>query len=268
MPGEGAFALIMGIISGYPVGAKIVSNLKEQKVCSDVECERLLAFTNNSGPLFIIGTVGIGLFYDAKIGMLLFICHILACLSVGFIFRWWHINQENPSLNYNKKFRLSSKILLPRSYEAYNETVCFSNLGEILSKSIINAINSVVTIGGFVVLFSVIVSILQNSHILYVINKLLDPLFNLIGISDLYCNGIITGIIEVTNGVQNIALLNTSNYSSQIIICAFLLGFGGFSVLLQVLSITSKAHISIKPYFLGKVLQAMLSALYIKILLP
>jgi len=268
VPGEGAFALIMGIISGYPVGAKIVSNLKEQKVCSDVECERLLAFTNNSGPLFIIGTVGIGLFYDAKIGMLLFICHILACLSVGFIFRWWHINQENPSLNYNKKFRLSSKILLPRSYEAYNETVCFSNLGEILSKSIINAINSVVTIGGFVVLFSVIVSILQNSHILYVINKLLDPLFNLIGISDLYCNGIITGIIEVTNGVQNIALLNTSNYSSQIIICAFLLGFGGFSVLLQVLSITSKAHISIKPYFLGKVLQAMLSALYIKILLP
>ena len=268
VPGEGAFALIMGIISGYPVGAKIVANLKEQKVCSDVECERLLAFTNNSGPLFIIGTVGIGLFYDVKIGMLLFICHILACLSVGFVFRWWHIKQETPVLGHNKKFRLSSKILLPRSYESYNETVYFSNLGEILSKSIINAINSVVTIGGFVVLFSVIVSILQNSHILYVINKLLEPLFNLLGIPNLYCDGIVTGIIEVTNGVQNIALLNTANYSLQIIMCAFLLGFGGFSVLLQVLSITSKAHISIKPYFFGKVLQAMLSALYIKILLP
>lgn len=57
VPGEGSFAFIMGIISGYPVGAKIVSNLYENKVCTKAEAERLLAFTNNSGPLFIIGTV-------------------------------------------------------------------------------------------------------------------------------------------------------------------------------------------------------------------
>lgn len=58
VPGEGAFALLMGIISGYPVGAKIVANLKEQKLCTSIEAERLIAFTNNSGPLFIVGTVG------------------------------------------------------------------------------------------------------------------------------------------------------------------------------------------------------------------
>ena len=57
VPGEGAFALLMGIISGYPVGAKIVANLKEQKLCTATEAERLIAFTNNSGPLFIIGTI-------------------------------------------------------------------------------------------------------------------------------------------------------------------------------------------------------------------
>ena len=57
VPGEGAFALLMGIISGYPVGAKIVCKLKEDGKCSDIEAERLLSFTNNSGPLFIIATV-------------------------------------------------------------------------------------------------------------------------------------------------------------------------------------------------------------------
>jgi len=57
VPGEGAFALLMGIISGYPMGAKIVSDFKSKGICNDVECERLLSFTNNSGPLFIIGTV-------------------------------------------------------------------------------------------------------------------------------------------------------------------------------------------------------------------
>ena len=54
VPGAGAFPFIMGIISGYPTGAKIVSNFKEDSICSDIEAERLLAFTNNSGPLFII----------------------------------------------------------------------------------------------------------------------------------------------------------------------------------------------------------------------
>ncbi len=55
--GEGSFALIMGIISGYPVGAKIACNFRNNNICSKEECERLLSFTNNSGPLFIIGTV-------------------------------------------------------------------------------------------------------------------------------------------------------------------------------------------------------------------
>ena len=68
VPGEGSFPLIMGIISGYPVGAKIVSNLKNQGKISDIEAERLISFTNNSGPLFIIGTVGIGLFKNKQVG--------------------------------------------------------------------------------------------------------------------------------------------------------------------------------------------------------
>jgi len=86
VPGEGSFALIMGIISGYPIGAKIVSNFKEQGICTPEECERLIAFTNNSGPLFIIGTVGISLFSSSLIGFKLFIVHILSCLFTRFYF--------------------------------------------------------------------------------------------------------------------------------------------------------------------------------------
>ena len=46
--GEGSFAFIMGIISGYPVGAKIVCNFRNNNILSKEECERLLSFTNNS----------------------------------------------------------------------------------------------------------------------------------------------------------------------------------------------------------------------------
>lgn len=67
VPGEGAFPLVMGIISGYPVGAKIVTNFRKENICTKEEAERLLTFTNNSGPLFIIGTVGISLFGNTTI---------------------------------------------------------------------------------------------------------------------------------------------------------------------------------------------------------
>ena len=43
---------------------------------------------------------------------------------------------------------------------------------------------------------------------------------------------------------------------------SFLLGFGGISILLQVLSITSNSDISIKPYIIGKLMQGMFAALY------
>ena len=87
--GEGAFAFIMGIISGYPIGAKIATNFRKDNICTKEECERLLSFTNNSGPLFIVGSVGILLYRNTMIGILLFITHLLASLSVGIIFRFW-----------------------------------------------------------------------------------------------------------------------------------------------------------------------------------
>lgn len=90
--GEGSFAFIMGIISGYPIGAKIATSFRSNNILSKEECERLLSFTNNSGPLFIIGTVGIIMFGNTKIGLLLFITHILSCITVGIIFRFWKFN--------------------------------------------------------------------------------------------------------------------------------------------------------------------------------
>lgn len=152
VPGIGAYALVMGIISGYPVGAKIVTNFRNNGLCTKAEAERLLAFTNNSGPLFIIGTVGITMFGNTEIGILLFITHFVSSLLVGFLFRFWKYNDKE-KINAYKKSSSSSA------------TITFSNLGEVLSDSILNAVNTIVIIGGFVVLFSVIISILNNLRI-------------------------------------------------------------------------------------------------------
>lgn len=255
VPGEGAFPFIMGIISGYPVGAKIVADFKKQGLCSDIEAERLIAFTNNSGPLFIIGTVGIGLFKDTKTGILLLITHIFACITVGILFRWWKNSKNKRSTSFiETSNKLPSRISL-------------SNLGEVLASSIMNSISTIFLIGGFVVLFSVVISILNSSGCLELISSFLSPIFKTFGIPSKYIKGIVIGLIELTNGVCSIALIASKNISTNIIICAFLLGFGGISVALQVLSITSKNGISIKPYLLGKFMQGCFAALYTYLIL-
>lgn len=248
VPGEGAFPFLMGIISGYPMGAKIVSNLKTQKICTNAEAERLIAFTNNSGPLFIIGTIGTGLFNNINIGILLFITHIMASITVGFVFRFW-----KSSKRFDKKWGKTN---------SSNSTISLSNLGEIISNSIISSINTIFLIGGFIVLFSVIISILTSSGLLNALSYIFYPILNIFNIPINFASGFLIGLLELTNGICNIANLYYGSISTNIILCSFLLGFSGFSIMLQILSITSKAKISIKPYIIGKLLQSIFASIY------
>ncbi len=203
------------------MGAKLACNLKESKVCTKYEAERLIAFTNNSGPLFIIATVGISMFHSKEIGFLLLFTHLLASLTVGFIFRNWKKNKDDIS----KKFLQTTK---------KEDTISFSNLGEILGDSIKSSINLILTIGGFIVLFSVIISI-----------------FNTLGIFT--GSPIFAGILELTNGLK---------LSNNIITSSVILGFGGISIMLQVYSVIAKYGLSIKPYIYGKCLQAIFAGIY------
>lgn len=248
--GEGAFVFIMGIISGYPMGAKLATNFRENNICSKEECERLLSFTNNSGPLFIIGTVGILMYGNTAIGVLLFITHILACITVGFIFRFWKYGDS--SISHNSHHIIKSK----------QTPVTFSNLGSILSESITNSISTILLIGGFVVIFSSIISILKSSGLLSVFSISISPILAFFNIDSSFATPLISGFLEITNGINSISNISNKKISTNLIFTAFLLGFGGISVLLQVFSITSKSDLSIKPYVYGKLLHGVLAAFY------
>ena len=247
--GEGSFAFIMGIISGYPIGAKIAANFRQNGICTKEECERLLSFTNNSGPLFIIGTVGITMFGNSTIGILLLVTHLLASITVGFIFRFW-------------KYNVNSQVIRNNSYINSKDNITLSNLGGIIGTSITSSINTILLIGGFVVLFSVIISILQTSQLLDVFANCLNPIFNLLHIPEKFSTGFISGILELTNGLNIICNIPEKNLSINIIMVSFLLGLGGISIFLQVWSTIAKTDLSIKPYILGKLLHACISAFY------
>ncbi len=247
--GKGGFALIMGIISGYPVGAKIASEFRINKICSKEDCERLLSFTNNSGPLFIIGTVGIVMFGNSTIGFLLFLTHLMGSLTTGFIFRFWRTHRSPEETYSNPKY------------------VHFKDLGTILTESISNGISTILLIGGFIIIFSIIINILNQTGFLDFFTYIFKSLFEIIGLKEDFTSAIITGLFEITNGIQLISNIPNKKLSINIIITAFLLGLGGLSIFLQVLSITSKTDLSIKPYIIGKLLHSIFASIYTYIFL-
>ena len=67
--GAGAGALVLGLVGGYPVGARTAAELHRRGALSRSEAERLLGFCNNAGPGFILGVCGGTVFGDARAGL-------------------------------------------------------------------------------------------------------------------------------------------------------------------------------------------------------
>ena len=256
LPGVASFPFVMGLISGYPVGAKIVSDLYSKNLCTQKEAERMLAFTNNSGPLFIIGTVGCSFYSNTSIGILLLFSHILSSICVGIILGI--ISRIKSATN---KFTANST----QSASANNfssllqDDIRIADLGGILGSAIVSAIKSILMIGGFVTIFSVILSILNSTKILTIISYFISNIFH---INPDYIVGLLTGFLEFTNGLYKISTINNKMLSINLIISSFIIGFGGISVTLQVLNIISKNKLSIKTYIFGKLLHGTISALF------
>ena len=237
--GEGALAIILGVSTGNPIGAKTICSLKHEKSISKIEAERLIAFCNNANPLFIVGTVGISLYNNTHLGYILLISHIISSLLVGLCFRFWKKN--NSDISY-----------IETQFNSKDKPIKASEFGNVLGIAVKNSVNSCLQIGGFIVLFSIIISIIKNSGISFHIIEL-DTIFY--------------GLIEMTNGVN----LSNNLYSvmplTSVLLTSFLIGFGGISVLFQVYSIISKENISIKPYFYGKLLHGLFSSIITFILI-
>ena len=84
--GAGASALLLGVTGGYPLGADAVARLRRSGALTREQAERALAFCNNSGPAFLVGAAGVGVFHSAGYGLLLYGVHVLSAVLVGMLF--------------------------------------------------------------------------------------------------------------------------------------------------------------------------------------
>lgn len=89
VPGIGGFVMAMGFASGYPVGARLTSQLYDQKLVNSEEGERLVAFTSTSDPIFLIGAVSIGFFHSVEIALILGLAHYSTGILIGLLMRFY-----------------------------------------------------------------------------------------------------------------------------------------------------------------------------------
>ncbi|MUK89548.1 sporulation integral membrane protein YlbJ [Ornithinibacillus sp. L9] len=264
VPGSGSFAWIMGMASGYPTGAKISVRLREEKQLSQIEAERLVSFTNASSPLFIFGAISVGFFHDPKLGILLATCHYVGNALVGICMRFYGRTEDQK----NKTYKPKQKTSLKRAFTEMHETRIKDTrpLGEVMGDAVLNSIKTLVMVGGFIILFSVLTKLLFLIEITPIIALVFQQIFILFGLPVELALPFISGLFEITIGANLVSKESMDPFLASIIVVSFILGFNGFSVQAQVASIISKTDIRFAPYFFARILHGFIASFLIILL--
>lgn len=259
VPGAGAFVMAVGFISGNPMGAKLTARLREQKLITREEGERLISFTSTASPLFIFGAVAIGFFENASLGVVLALAHYTSSILVGIVMRYYQPRSEStPAYTENREF------LLLRAFRAMHQARMKDGrpLGQLLGEAVNSAVQTLLLIGGFIILFSVLIHLIHFIGIHSLFTNLIAMVFEWLSLSPTLAEPFLAGILEMTLGSQMISAADVQiPLIFQLTLVSFLIGWNGLSIHAQIASIISRTNIRYTPYFIAKIFHGCFASL-------
>lgn len=236
--GEGGFCFFMSILSGYPVGASLVAGMRKDNLISRSDAEILACACSTSGPLFVIGSVGAGMFGDKRTGFVILAAHLLAVLLSAVAVRFFLFLRKKkgstPSERSEKKAPAEKSVVADFS----------------LSDCVQNSVLSALAVGGCIAVFYVLASMCMDFKLLYPLQKLLERIPAL----SVCAEGVTKGLVEMTGGCLTLAKLSTDLAAPC---CAFLITLGGASILFQQLAYLRSAGIKLSFFLSVKLFQAL-----------
>lgn len=226
-------SFIIGITGGYPVGAAYIAETRKRGELSCDDASKMLVYCNNSGPAFIIGAVGSGVFHSTSAGLVLYAAHMLSAAVYGKLF--CHI--ENSEAHF------------PDASEKTDFAPAFT-------ASVRKSVSSIINVCGFVLAFSVIISLINSGGLIYILSGKMSELIN----TELHFNAsLISGLFEIGNSIKEMQFLAVSPLN--LALAAFVLGWGGISVHFQTFSIISDTDIKTARYVIGRLIIAIFAAI-------
>lgn len=246
LPDKAVASVLLSFIGGYPVGAALASKLYTRREITLCDAECMLTFAVNASPAMVIFAVGNGMLGSAQLGALLYGVHILAAVINGIVFSRIlnHMSKSKATSTRNKTKKCSDRAaeILYKSASNDNAADKYDVLPPNLRKNIADrfveatadASAAMISVCGCVMLFAGIIASLGKWSFL-------------------------APFAEVTVGCAAAIKFGLPAVAAT-------LGFGGFSVIMQVMSL-SKGIIRPSVLFFSRINHAVLSYLICKIAL-
>lgn len=261
-PGAAGFVMAMGFTSGFPMGAVLTNTLYEKNLCTKEEASRLIAFTNNSSPLFLLVAVPVGMFQNPNLGILLAVSHYGANILLGIILGLLKSEKRVKYFQTETGKSILKKSIRELFVTNQNKTLSF---GALMGKAVQKAIHNMLTIGGFVIFFAVLIEIFRITEILSLLAVIFTKLLSIIGLDPQLGEALSTGFFEMTLGTKKASEIS-AGLREQAIIVSVILGWSGLSIQAQVSSIVAKNYIPIYYFLLGRIFQGIMAGIITMIL--
>ena len=223
----GAYAVIVGALCGYPVGAKITSDLYENHQISESEAKYLLTFTNHASPVFVRTYLCHICLKDQIPARTVFGIFALSDLTIMLLFRFVVYRNKIQFLSADKK----------------KKTPVSSSSGAFLDVSIMNGFETVTRLGGYILMFSILSACISHFW----------NMKNLIGYT-------LSGILELTTGLCRLQNANI-HMQWKYLLTLFLTAFGGICITFQTRSLVTR-KLSMFPYITAKLLNGITTVLF------
>ena len=222
---HGAYAVIIGLICGYPLGAKAVADSYDFGYIDRKEADYLLTFCCLPSPMYLYNYVLSACIGHKELAPAFYASvYIAAWMTCMISYRFY----------YSKHLTKTSKI---RIY-----TMDYSP-DQLLEQCIDDALLTIQKIGVYMILFSIL------SHLIFALPDRINSL-----------KIILTGLCEQTTGID--ALCKTQiSLASKTVLTAVFTSFGGFAVAAQTHGVISSHGLSVKPYISGKIIHAVITGL-------
>ncbi len=251
-PGESAYVFLASAMSGYPVGARLSAELYANQQITETEAQRIVRFTSVSGPVFITGTVCTGLLKLPEAGVYLAAAHYLSAVAVGILFgiftrRLRLKRRQTPRLRFNEaisQFKQDASQCPP--------------VGEMLANSVEKALIVLLKVGGFIVLFSVVLEMLSVTGLMDLLGWVYMPVAKTAGFGSEGAQAMLYGGVEMTSGCARAAVLNLPIHI-KLPMVAGIITFGGMCIHMQTTAMTTSSGLKPKRFLLAKSIQAILA---------
>lgn len=218
---------VVGLFSGYPVGASMAFELYRQNTISSENVCFIAVVSSFCSPVFMLSTIGVKLLNSSTAGLIIMAAHYLSFILMLILCKISIRNKQNSNTLLNSDSEIKQ-----------------ISFGALLKRSLENAVKTILTVGGYIVMFSIIIHLIDNSGIL--------P-------DNVYVKSIVACILEMSNGSAAVAMADMPIALKIALIC-FCTTWGGICVLCQISGFISECGVSSKFLIVFKFVQGIISA--------